>query len=264
MTLLEIVSVAGLGFGAGLIGGLAGIGGSLIMLPGLYLLYPRSAAADHHLFVAAAMAVNVAVAVPSALKHRAAGAIRKDLLRVLLPTAMVMIVAGVLLSNQVDGKILKLALATFILAYCVLNIVRLRSKGADVDPGTENSTTVRLMACGAAGGATAGLLGLGGGVVVVPMLQVLCRVPLRQAIATSSAVICLTAVIGAGLKIATLPSHGHEVTAALKLAGLMAPTAIIGGRLGAGLTHSLPLKTVRIVVTVLLLLSAANLIRTSL
>ncbi len=70
MTILEALCVAGLGMGAGLIGGLAGVGGSLIMLPGLHLLYPDAAADDHHLYVAAAMSVNVAVAIPSALIAR--------------------------------------------------------------------------------------------------------------------------------------------------------------------------------------------------
>jgi len=94
---------------------------------------------------------------------------------------------------------------------------------------------------------------------MVPMLQLLARVKLREAIATSSMVICVTATLGATLKLATLPAHSHSPWRALMLAGLMAPTAIIGGKLGAKLTHALPVPWVRAAITVLLLLAAARL-----
>lgn len=263
MTLLEVLAISGLGLGAGLVGGLAGIGGSLIMLPGLHLLYHRADPQDHHLFVAAAMTVNVAVAIPAAIRHSKARAVRVDLLRTLVPSAFVFVIAGVLLSNKVSGEALKLLLAVFILGYCALNLWRLMHPKADVAPSEERLERGRLVACGASGGSTAGLLGLGGGVVMVPLLQVLCRVPLRQSIATSSAVICMTATIGAALKLATLPSLGPSAGSALRLAGMMAPAAIVGGYIGAMLTHRLSLKRVRAVVTVLLLAAALNLIRTS-
>lgn len=264
MTVLEAIPIAALGFGAGIIGGLAGIGGSLIMLPGLHFLYPHAAPDDHHLYVAAAMSVNVAVAIPSAMKHSKAGAVRRELLPVILPVALACMVAGVFLSNQVNGDVLKLALAAFILVYCLLNFWRLRHSHLDADLAPELVTPARLALCGAGAGSVGGLLGLGGGVVMVPMLQVLCRIPLRQSIATSAAVICVTAAIGAGVKLATLHSHQRSIADALTLAILMAPTAVVGGRIGAGLTHSLPIRGVRLAVTALLLVAAANLIHSSL
>jgi uncharacterized membrane protein YfcA len=264
MTPLQGISISGLGLAAGLIGGLAGVGGSLVMLPGLHFLSIRAAPEDHHLFVAAAMTVNVAVAVPSAIQHAKAGAVRRDLLPTLLVAALAFIIAGVLASNRVSGDALTIALAVFILGYCAMNLWRLSRAKHDHAPGDERSTRLRLLFCGACAGSVAGLLGLGGGVVLVPLLQVLCRVPLRQSIATSSAVICLTATIGAAIKLGTLSQHDRSVAAALTLAGLMAPTAVVGGILGARLTHRLPLRAVRAVVTVLLLAAAINLLSKSL
>jgi uncharacterized membrane protein YfcA len=264
MTPFEAIAIAGLGFGAGVVGGLAGIGGSLIMLPGLHFLYPQGAPDDHHMYVAAAMTVNVAVAIPSAMKHAKAGAVRRDILPVIAVVALACMVAGVFASNQVNGDILKLALAAFILAYCLINLWRLRHPHLDTHEAPERLAPARLALCGAGAGAVGGLLGLGGGVVLVPMLQVLCRLPLRQSIATSAAVICVTAPIGAGVKIATLHTHQRSIGDALLLAALMAPTAVIGSRIGAGLTHSLPIRGVRFAVTLLLFVAALNLIRSSL
>jgi uncharacterized membrane protein YfcA len=107
-----------------------------------------------------------------------------------------------------------------------------------------------------------GLLGLGGGVLLVPMLQMLCRVPLRNSIATSSAVICMTAVIGAGSKMASLNALGQSPRHALVLALLMAPTAVLGGHVGAHLTHALPIRVVRALITVLLMFMAVRLVMT--
>jgi uncharacterized membrane protein YfcA len=95
--------------------------------------------------------------------------------------------------------------------------------------------------------------------MLVPALQMICRVPLKQAIATSSAVICISSIIGAGVKLASLPGLDESVRGAMLLAGAMAPTAMLGGVLGAQLTHILPTRTVRILVTILLLVAAARL-----
>ena len=74
----------------------------------------------------------------------------------------------------------------------------------------------------------------------------------------------MTSTIGASVKVATLHTHQRSVADALFLALLMAPTAVVGGRIGAGLTHSLPIRGVRLAITLLLLIAAGDLLRTSL
>jgi len=259
VTTTAILATVGLGVLAGLLGGLAGVGGSMVMLPGLHMIFGDEPSTVHHLYMAAAMTVNVAVALPAALKHHAAKAVRTDLLPPLIASTLAGIVVGVLVSNLFDGNVLRYLLAAFILAYCAMNLRRLLI--GHVEPAADARTTVgRLAFSGAATGFVGGLLGLGGGVLLVPMLQVLCRVSLRQSIATSSAVICVTAVVGAGLKLATLHEHAQSWTWALTLAALMAPTAIVASLVGAGLTHSLPIKTVRAAITVLLMIVAVRLL----
>jgi hypothetical protein len=257
MTAVELALAAAIGIVAGVLGGLAGVGGSMVMLPGLHLVFGSNPASVHHLYMAAAMTVNVAVALPAAIGHHRARAVRGDLLRVLLPSALAGICAGVLTSNLVDGRRLKLLLAAFIVGYCLLTLARFLRRHHE-DPAQERATVPRLGACGVAAGLVAGLLGLGGGVVLVPLLQVLCRVCLRQAIATSTGVICVTAAVGAVLKLATLDRHGQSVLEALVLAAMMAPTAMLGARIGAWATHALPLQAVRLAITLILLAAAAG------
>ncbi|MCC6322287.1 MAG: sulfite exporter TauE/SafE family protein [Phycisphaerales bacterium] len=255
----HILGVAVVGLIAGVLGGLAGVGGSMVMLPALHFLYGDEPESIHHLYMAAAMTVNVMVSLPAALRHHRARAVRTDLVRVLAIGTTVAVIAGVLLGNLVAGDRLRLCLALFLGVYCLSNLVRLVRNHPEHAAEDERTDAPRLAISGVSTGLIGGLLGLGGGVVLVPMLQFLNRVPLRNAIATSSAVICITAVFGAGLKLASLSRLGQSPGTALALALAMAPTAVIGGTLGARLTHTLPIRSVRIVITALMLVVAARL-----
>lgn len=255
----QILETGAIGLVAGVLGGLAGVGGSMIMLPGLHLVFGDDPAAIHHLYMAAAMTVNVAVAAPAARRHALAGTARKDLLPTLLISTAIAIVAGVLIGNRVPGQVLKYMLAGFLLIYCVFNIVRILNNAPEHARAHERTTRRNLVISGASTGMLGGLLGLGGGVLLVPMLQMLCRVPLKASIATSSTVMCMTAVIGAGLKLSTLP-EGLSWQRALLLAALMAPAAMIGGFFGAHLTQKLPVRIVRTIVTILIAMVAVRMV----
>ena len=259
---LSDVLIAGLiGLAAGLLGGLAGVGGSMVMIPGLALaLRDRDPASAHHVYMAAAMTVNVIVSLPAAVRHHKAGAVRFDLARVILPSMMVTIVVGVLISNRIHGEQLQKALAAFIAGYALYTMFRLVRKHPEPAAERERTDVGRLVVIGGLTGLVAGILGLGGGVLLVPLSLVVCRLRIRNAIAVSSAVMALSAVVGASLKMATLgPEHQRSAVEAVWLAVAMAPTAFLGGWLGASLTHRLPLGAVRLAVSLLLLVVAARL-----
>ena len=256
LTLLEIAIVAAIGLAAGTLGGLLGIGGSIIMIPGMVILFPGRGADAQHLFQAAAMAVNIAVSLPAAIRHARAGALRKDLLRWLLPTGLIAILLGVWLSNRLDGLTLRRIFAAFLLYLAVQQIVKVYRKRPDYVADDATVTPTRAGTVGGVLGMAAGLLGIGGGILAVPLAQWLCRIPLKQAIAASSATMCITASIGASTKIATLPQHHQTPADALLLAAALTPTAMIGGWIGASLTHKLPMLTIRGALAILLLLAA--------
>ncbi len=264
MTALELGLIALIGLGAGSLGGLLGIGGSIIMIPGLVILFSDRGAEHQHIFQAAAMAVNVAVAVPAALRHRMEGAVRADLFRILLPSAGAAIIIGVLLSNAISGEWLRSLFAGFLFYVGyeqTRTLIRSKPEPAEKDARV---TVGRGAIVGGAMGLVAGLLGVGGGVVATPLAQLLCKLPLRQAIGASSAAMCLTAAVGATLKFWLLPDAmaGSEasvidprITAGVIAIALAIP-AMLGAWLGARLTHLLPVRVVRSVLIVVLALAA--------
>jgi len=256
-----IAIVALIGLVAGVMGGMAGIGGSLIMLPllALTLGYDDEQLSRHHVFMAAAMIVNVLVSLPAAVRHHRAGVVRLKLVYWLLPVMAITILLGVWISNRFDGWVLKYLLAGFIAAYCVLNLWRAIRGIAEPGEDRQRATPGRLVTIGGLTGVVAGLLGIGGGIMMVPMLQVFTRIRIRHAIGTSSAVMVLTAVAGATFKNASLGQHGRTLEESLMLAAAMGPTAAIGGMLGASLAHRLPTQALRVILSILLLIAAGKL-----
>jgi len=252
----DLAFIALIGLLAGLLGGLLGIGGSVIMIPGLVLLFPAKPPIWQHVFMASAMAVNVAVAAPAAMRHAREGALRPDLFRILLPAAGIAIVVGVFVSDALDPILLRRLFAGFLLYVGIVETRKFFSKEPEFVAGDAKVTVPRGATVGGSMGFVAGLLGVGGGVLAVPLAQQLCRVPLRQAIGASASAMVLTAFVGAALKFSTLHTHDLRALDALLIALALAPTAILGSIVGAGLTHRLPINVVRAALLVIILLAA--------
>jgi uncharacterized membrane protein YfcA len=260
---VEVINLLVVGLGAGALGGMVGVGGSIVIIPILTLLMHR----DQHLSQAAAMIVNVFVAAPALARHHRADAVRWDVMVRMLPWGLVAIVAGVLASNQFDGEVLKKLFGAFLIYVIFFNVVKLIQ-----GEGTQEASNRPHVGWGPVGfvggsmGFAAGLLGIGGGPIAVPLLQRICHLPLRQAIASSSAVMCLTSLLGAVIKNLSLgqvtEANGnvHHLAESLLLAACLAPTAMVGALIGAGLTHTLPLPLVRLAFILLMVWASAQML----
>lgn len=262
---LELFNLLALGLFAGAIGGLVGVGGSIVIIPVLTLLMHR----NQHLSQAAAMIVNVFVAAPALMQHQRAEAVRWDIVVRMLPFGLVFIVVGVEASNFLHGDLLKKLYGAFLLyviAFSVMKMVEDRRPAADSPP--ERVGWGPAGSVGGLMGFAAGLLGIGGAPVALPLLQRVCHLPLRQAIASTSAVMCITAIVGATRKSLTL-SHVTDASGvtlglsyhdSVHLAVYLAPTAVIGAMLGAKLTHRVPVQWVRLAFILLMVWASANML----
>lgn len=236
---------------AGLLGGLLGVGGSVIMIPAMYMIFGP----DQHTHQAAAMIVNFFVAVPATLQHRRAGAVLWPILRGMIPLSLIGVVIGVYLgggpwfrgSNEVY---LSQCFGLFLLYVAVYNVRKLvsRKQLADIDrsmveqiPWWKSALIVGLPT-----GLVGGLLGVGGGAIAVPLQQIFLRMPLRRAIANSACTIVPLSLLGASYKNLSNWRHGDPVLESIHLAVLLIPTALIGGYIGGRLTHRIPRRALRV------------------
>ena len=258
MSLWEILELVLVGVVAGGAGGLLGIGGSVIVIPAMAFIFHDRPWHNQHLYQGAAMVVNLAVALPATLQHRRNRAIPWDVVRILAPATALAMVLGVFVSNRIPGDELRVIFGVFLLYVAAITLRKAVHRQADFVAGEMRTTAPRVGAVGGVMGLAGGVLGIGGGLISVPMLHTLCRLPLRQCIAASAATMVVSAPIGAAFKVATLGQHDAHWSDALVLALILAPTMVLGGYLGAGLTHRLPLTIVRAVFAVLVLVMAGR------
>jgi uncharacterized protein len=220
----------------GIFGGGLGIGGSIIMIPGLVWAFGE----NQHLWQASAMLCNFVVAVASVIVHHKEDMLVRDVVKVMLPTAIIGIIAGVALSNisLFSGRnsyLLARIFGWFMVYLAVYNMFRFGGKSGG-DDGRDISHIRRsksgAIVTGAVAGVGNGLLGIGGGSIATPLQQLLLRMPLKRAMANSSAMIMGISLFGAAFKNATLSQHGISWVESVKIAAIVAPTAIVGSILG--------------------------------
>lgn len=169
-----------------------GVGGAVISTPAVRLLG-----------VSAAFAVGTTL--PSILPSAATGTLRyarESLVRWSVvawaaPAGVVAAVAGSLLSKKVPGEGHWLMVMTAgLLGLSSLRMARPegRDDDGDDDPPPPGERPLVAVATGALAGALSGLLGVGGGVVLVPGFAEVGRIPLKNAIATSLTCVGILAV----------------------------------------------------------------------
>jgi hypothetical protein len=127
----------------------------------------------------------------------------------------------------------------------------------------KDSGLVNIM-IGSFTGLCSGLLGIGGGIVIIPLLKRFSGFSMKSAIPASSATMLITAGIGALYKNIQLPNlkapdgNALEISTSLMIAACLIPTAFVGSYIGASMMHALPMKVIKRSFAVLLIIAAAR------
>jgi uncharacterized protein len=261
-TLTVVIGVA-----TGAMSGLFGVGGAVISTPGIRALGASAQAA-----VGTTLPSIIPGAASGTLRYAREGLVDGPAVRATTPIGIVGAVAGALLTEAVPGEGHALMLATAaLLAVSGARMVRnadaaarrpsVFSAGAaarttipsertdrvrDIvvavgDRPHGRPTTIRLAAVGTLAGLLSGLLGIGGGVVMVPGFTQIVGFSLKRAIATSLACVGIFAVPG------TI-THALLGNIDWRFALLLTVGMIPGARLGASLTIRAEDRRLRLVV----------------
>lgn len=246
--MLEILLVYLLvGAFAGTIAGLLGVGGGLIIVPVLALLFQRWGFADGvvmHLAIGTSLATIVLTAISSMRAHHKRGAVDWPVFRRLTPGIVVGALAGAAIADFMPAKALRLFFGVFELAVATQIGLNLMASPHRRLPGKAG-----MGIAGTAIGALSAVVGIGGGTLTVPFL-VWCNVGLRNAVATSSATGLPIAVAGAvgfvltGWNAQDLPPWSTGYLYWPALLGIAA-ASLVFAPLGAWLAHTLPVHTLR-------------------
>ena len=232
---------------AGVIAGLLGVGGGLIIVPVLALLFQQWGFADAvvmHLAIGTSLATIVVTALSSMHAHHRHGAVDWTVFRRLTPGMVVGALIGAVIADFMPTWALRLFFGFFEIAVAVQIGFQLMASPQRTLPGTAGMTVA-----GAAIGALSAVVGIGGGTLTVPFL-VWCNTTLRRAVATSSATGLPIAVAGAagfaltGWGEPRLPAWSSGYIYWPALVGIAA-ASVVFAPLGARLAHTLPVHVLR-------------------
>ena len=195
-----VVEYMAFGLFGGMIGGLLGIGGSVGIIP----LATIFITPDKQQLQCAAMLCNVAVASTAYRRYLMAGKIEWTFARRIVPAAIVFVLAGVAASTVIDASSFRVMFAAFLLVVAVREF-RLLAIGSEHAPDDARELSpARGAGIGAIMGFLSGLLGIGGGVVGVPLMRAWARIPMKRAVVTSVCTMVPLAMVGATVKSITL------------------------------------------------------------
>jgi len=243
----------------GFFAGLLGVGGGLVTVPALAMIFSaQHFAADHvlHLALGTSMAAILFTSISSLREHHRHGAVIWAVVRDITPGILIGTALGTVLARQVSTRALAIFFAAFVVFVAVQMMFNLKPKPSRQLPGR-----LAVAGVGAGIGAVSSLAAIGGGTLTVPFLT-WCNVKVHNAIGTSAAVgfpIALGGAVGYivnGLSVAELPQWSLGFVYLPALAWLVA-SSMLTAPLGARTAHRLPVPTLkRIFAGVLVLLSA--------
>ncbi len=264
------ILIAGiLGTLTGVLGAMLGLGGGVFLVPLLVLVL------DLPIRTAIGISLTTVIATSSAVSSRTAG---QGLINLRLGMVLEVATAaggllGGLTAQFLSERTLVLLFATVTTLVAAALFTRLERRNVlanpTIDPGRlggrfhdeESGGTVvyrvKRLPLAFAGSFVAGnlssLLGIGGGVLKVPILNIWCGVPMRVAAATSALMIGVTAVTAVPIYFA----HG-EIVPALAAAAVLG--VLLGSRAGFTFSGRVRIRSLKLLLAVILLLVSAMLL----
>lgn len=259
-----IVGLIAAGLFAGFIGGLFGVGGGVVIVPALYVVFTYlgvDEAVRMHLAIGTSLSTIISTSWRSLSTHAKAGAVDFAVLRGWAPWITGGALIGAALAGLSNTDVLLVVFGGGLLL--VAAQMGLGNPNWRIAPDLPTGAMRALIAGGI--GLLSAMMGIGGGAFGVTVMTLFGR-PMHQAVATASgfgAAIALPAALGyviAGWGREGLPDFSAgfvSLPGFIVLAALTAITAPIGARLA----HRLPQQTLKRLFAVFLAITAVNMLR---
>ena len=248
---MQLIALLITGVGVGFASGLLGVGGCFIMVPVQFWAL-TSMGLDPTIAIRIAFGTNLAVVLPTAISGAIGHSRKKAVLwkagSVLGLAGLVGSVVGGYFAAHIPGTILKIGFGSAILAGAIRMVTAKPPKG-EKEP---IDNVLVYIVWGFPLGIVSGIIGIGGGVLMVPIMVLAMRFKMHQSVGTSTALMIFTSIGGIlsytvnGLNVLGLPPYSVGYVNILQwilLAGTSVPMAQVGVRVA----HKLPAKQLKYV-----------------
>jgi uncharacterized membrane protein YfcA len=247
-----------LGSATGFAAGLLGIGGGMLLVPFLTMLFTaQRVPAEHvvHMAIATSLATILFTSVSSVRAHHLRGAVMWRVARALAPGILIGSMLGAQFASRIPTAWIALLFALFV-GFSATQMVFERKPR----PSRELPRPAGLFGVGGAIGLASSLVGAGGAFISIPFM-IWCNVKMQSAIATSAALgfpIAAAGTVGyilAGLNERGLPA-GSLGFINLPALFSVAAASVLTAPLGARVAHTVDTRPLKWVFAMLLYLLA--------
>lgn len=252
ITFREVFWLVILGFISGIIGGMLGMGGGLLKISGMYLFF------GYEVILARVIALLTysCIAISASFKYRDFKLILWDVVKILASSAIVGVIAGVLLGNIINSVWLEKLLGVYAVCVAIVMIFHAKRRRSEDEIWNYNEAYAgKISLIGILKGFFCGLFGISGGIISVPLQQLLLGIPVRNSIANSLASAMFSATFAASLALVTGVAAGFfKLSTPLLLALPLVPGTIIGAKIGARITKSADTVYIQIIFSLIALI----------
>lgn len=235
LSLIEGAFYSFFAFLVGIIAAALGVGGGFISTPALIILIPECAI-EPATAVGTMLLVIIFTALSSTLAYAQQNMIEYRTGVLIAGFTVIGALLGSFLSSNMDPTIFRyvFAICLFPIAVKMILYPKRRSQ-ADIDDQIEHDQVIFAnyekrewlsAVLGLTAGFLSGLLGIGGGVIMVPILVHVGKLPMHRAVATSMFIMIATSIAGVAIKINF--DHVYYDLALFLIIGI-----IIGAQIGA-------------------------------
>lgn len=265
---LLILSLLLLGCVGGFLAGLLGVGGGIILVPGLNLIFESvsetfgfSRADLMHVSVGTSLAIIIPTGLSSAMAHHRRGAVDLDIVKKLGLGIVVGVVSATAVANDLSGLALKMIFASAIFLLAVIMAM-------DHQKWKLGDSLPKQPKTGLAGfviGVLSALIGIGGATLSVPYMSVY-GTPIHRAVGSASAmglVIAIPAALGfvyIGWGREGLPPFSFGYVNLLAWLCVI-PTSILLAPVGARVAHKVSVKRLKKIFALFMVIVALNMWR---
>jgi uncharacterized membrane protein YfcA len=242
-----VAALCAMGIFGGFAAGLLGIGGGMILVPFMTMIFESLHVPPQlivHMAIATCLATILFTSISSVRAHHLQGAVQWRIVRLLSPGILVGSWVGPWIGKQMNTTVMALFFGIFVAVAATQMLIDTKPAGHRELPGAGG-----MFAAGGVVGVLAGLVGAGGGFVSIPFMT-WCNVRIHSAVATSAALGFPIALAGTlsniyfGWGEAELPTYSLGFIYLPALA-VIASASVLMAPLGARTAHRWPVQRLR-------------------
>lgn len=250
LTLFDDLWLLPLGFAAGILGSMIGLGGGLVVVPVLtFFGFSPALAASNSLFAAFSNAVASTISYAKQKRIEYSLGLKLGLLSI--PGTIL----GALISDQITPSLFKILFGILLVASSVY--IYSKRKMEPKVYNTSKQVMVLAVAASFFAGIISSLFGIGGGIVFVPLMVIAIGLSMRLAAPTSQLILLFASA--SGMMVHSILGHPDFYQAFLLAVG-----AFGGGLVGSRLSVDVEEKKLKILVSAVMVIAAIKLIIDSL